>query len=433
MRIVSEVADATLDSATGDPEALRVGRVLVLQPDEGIARTLAAVLRLQGHEADVALSPFEAIDHLRQRPYDLALVALREDDEEAAELARLHAQFPALTLVALTRVATFDAALRALRQGAYDYLITPVDVEELRATVERALDRRRLERELAQRIAELEAAYQQLQSFNARLQLQVDDATQELQHKVHALDEANSALRRSQEEHDRFVAMVAHEMRGPLNPIINYAQLAKRPGIGQEALEQYSDVIVEHALRLNRLVDDLLTATRLTTGHFTLRRAPCDVAAAVEELVEEFRSTVRERTFALERPDGPVIAEVDRDRVVQAVRNLLDNAVKYSAEGGAVEISVTKDDDRVAVRVRDHGAGIPEEQISILFQPFIRLHEDSGVEGNGLGLFITRGIAAAHGGDLAVRNGIGTERALGAIFTLTLPLHAGGADEASSR
>lgn len=427
MRIISEVADAVLDSTTGDPEALRAGRVLVLQPDEGVARTLAAVLRLQGYEADVALSPFEAFERLRERTYDLALVALRDDDEDASELTRLHAQFPALTLVVLARVATFDAALRALRQGAYDYLLTPVDVAELRATVERALDRRRLERELAERMAELEVAYQQTQSFNARLQQQVDDATRELQRKVDALDEANSALRQSQEEHDRFVAMVAHEMRGPLNPIINYAQLAKRPGISQETIEQYSDIIVEHAFRLNRLVDDLLTATRLTTGHFTLRRAPCDVAAAVEELVGEFRSTVRERTFALERPHGPVIAEVDRDRVVQAVRNLLDNAVKYSAEGGSVEVNITGDDDRVAVRVRDYGAGIPEEEISSLFQPFIRLHKDAGVEGSGLGLFITRGIVAAHGGELTVRNGMGTERALGAIFTITLPLRASDA------
>lgn len=424
MRIVSEVADAVLNSTTEDPEALRVGRVLVLQQDEGIARTMAAVLRVQGHDADVALSMFQALEHLRERAYDLALVALRDEDGDASELSQLHEQHPSLILVALTRVATFDAALRALRHGAYDYLLTPVDIEELHATVVRALDRRRLERELAERMTELEGAYQQMQSFNARLQQQVDDATRELQHKVDALDEANSALRQSQEEHDRFVAMVAHEMRGPLNPIINYAQLTKRPGISHESIEQYTDIIVEHAFRLNRLVDDLLTATRLTTGHFTLRRAPCDVAAAIEDLVEEFRSAVRDRTFTLERPEGHILAEVDRDRVVQAARNLLDNAVKYSAEGGAVEVGVASDAETVTIRVRDYGAGIPEEQISSLFQPFIRLHADSGVEGNGLGLFITRGIIAAHGGELTVRNGAGTERALGAIFTLTLPLRA---------
>jgi two-component system, OmpR family, sensor kinase len=106
------------------------------------------------------------------------------------------------------------------------------------------------------------------------------------------------------------------------------------------------------------------------------------------------------------------------------VRNLVDNAVKYSTEGGAVEIGVWKDTARVYVRVRDYGAGIPEEQIQEIFEPFTRLGHTPDVSGSGLGLFITRGIAAAHGGELNVSNGAGTERALGAVFTLALPLHA---------
>jgi signal transduction histidine kinase len=418
MHMVGEVASVVLDATT-----MRQGRILVLDQDEGVARAVAAVLRRQGYEADVAHAEEDAVEALRQRAYDLALVALAGDAEDTA-LVRLHGLFPSLTLVALTRVATFESALDALRHGAYDYLVKPIDVDELCLTVERALDRRRLERELADRMRELEAAYQQLQSYNARLQQQVNDATTELRHKVEALDDANAQLRHSQEEHDRFVAMVAHEMRGPLNPIINYAQLAKRPGISHDALEQYTDIIVDHAFRLNRLVDDLLTATRLSTGHFTLRRAPCDVAAAVEELVAEFRSTVRERTFSLLRPESPVIADVDSDRVVQAVRNLLDNAVKYSTEGGAVEVLVAADAQRAQISVRDHGAGIPEEQMRDLFQPFKRLNKETDVAGSGLGLFITRGIVAAHGGDLTVSNGIGTERALGATFTISLPLAA---------
>src|SRR5579884_545138 len=312
MHMVDEVASVVLDATT-----MRQGRILVLDQDEGVARSVAAVLRRQGYEADVAHSDADAIEALRQRAYDLALVALAGDVEDTT-LVRLDGMFPGLTLVALTRVATFDSALDALRHGAYDYLVKPIDVDELCLTVERALDRRRLERELADRMRELESAYQQMQSYNARLQQQVDDATSELRRKVEALDDANAQLRHSQEEHDRFVAMVAHEMRGPLNPIINYAQLVKRPGISHDAVEQYTDIIVDHAFRLNRLVDDLLTATRLSTGHFTLRRTPCDVAAAVEELVAEFRSTVRERTFSLERPEAPVIADVDSDRVVQA-------------------------------------------------------------------------------------------------------------------
>jgi signal transduction histidine kinase len=419
---VQIVGEAT--SAARVDAASHSGHILIVEGDQGIARTLAAVLQRQGYAVRTAATAFEAARLLDEDDFDLALIALRDEDADGASLARLHALRPHLTLIVMTHMATFDSALRALRDGAFDYLVKPVDVEELGLRVARALERDRLQRELASRLRELEAAHREAQTFAARLQQRVEHATEELRRKVKELDDVNAHLQQSQAEHDRFVAMVAHEMRGPLNPIINYAQLAKRPGLPREALEQYADIIVEHAFRLNRLVEDLLTATRLTTGHFALRRQPADVAAAVAELVSEFSATVRDRRFTLERPDGPVLADVDLDRVGQAVRNLIDNAVKYSTEGGAVEVSVRQDAERVYVCVRDYGAGIPEEQIQEIFKPFTRLGRTPDVSGSGLGLFITRGIAAAHGGELTVSNGAGAERALGAVFTLALPLHA---------
>src|SRR6185312_4996077 len=126
---------------------------------------------------------------------------------------------PATTVVVLTGYATLESALQALRRGVYDYLVKPVDVDELRITLARALERRRLRQELATRVRELELAHAAARDFNARLQEQVDQATAELRRKVEELDAANEQLRQTQEQHDRFVAMVAHEMRGPLNPI----------------------------------------------------------------------------------------------------------------------------------------------------------------------------------------------------------------------
>jgi signal transduction histidine kinase len=354
----------------------------------------------------------------------MLLADLRGDDGVEDIVARARELAPSAVVIVLTRYASFEYALRALRAGAYDYLVKPVDVDELRVTVERGLERRRLERELAARVHELEVAHTAVQGFNAQLREQVDQATAELRQKVGELDDTNRQLRQAQEEHDRFVAMVAHEMRGPLNPIINYALLAKRPNVSPQQIDGYTDVIIEHAYRLNRLVDDLQTATRLSTGQFTLRRAQCDVAAAVGEVMENFISTVRDRNFALERPDTPVYAEVDRDRVVQAVRNLVDNAVKYTAEGGSVEVAVWPEAKRVCIRVRDYGAGIPEAEMKRIFEAFTRLNKQADVSGSGLGLYITRGIVAAHDGELTVSNGDGAERARGAIFTITLPLRA---------
>lgn len=420
MPVRSEVPEIAVDEP-----ALRGARILVVDADESLARTLSAVLRHEGYAVVTTFSLADASGLLRDSSFDLLLAELHPEDAEGENtLARLRPLAPAALIIVLARFATFESALRALRAGAYDYLLKPVDVDELRLTVARGLEHRRLERELAARVVELEAARASERTFTARLQQQVDEATTELQRQVRALDDANRQLHAAQEEHDRFVAMVAHEMRGPLNPIINFAQLTKRPGLPRESLEHYADIIVENAFRLNRLIDDLQTATRLSTGHFTLRRQREDVAQTVEAVVDNFRATAHDRPVALERPEGPLVAEVDRDRVEQAVRNLIDNAAKYSAEGGAVDVSVWGDETRVYIRVRDYGAGIPEAEMSRIFEAFTRLEKRTEVAGSGLGLYITRGIVEAHGGELTVSNGSGTERARGAIFTIALPITA---------
>ena len=414
MRMLSETATATATAqATRDAQ----GRILVIEGDEGVARTLAAILRLDGHEVEVAPAVTEAEQLLRAGRFDVILEDAHFELGDAGLFGTIVTLAPDALVIVMARASALETALQTLHAGAFSYLLKPVDVDELRVSVRRGLEHRRLE-------GELEAARDEMRALDARMRRAIDDATADLRDRVAELDAANQRLQDKQSQHDTFVAMVAHELRGPLNPIINYAQIAKRPTISAETRDHYMDVIVEHAFRLNRLVDDLQTATRLSTGHFTLKREPCDLAAALDELVESFRPSVHDHRFSLRRPSGEVIAEVDRDRVMQAVRNLIDNAVKYSAEQTAVEISLVATDEQVEISVRDYGMGIPEAEMQRIFEAFTRLGKTSEVSGSGLGLFITRGIAETHGGRLGVESGAGSERARGANFTLTLPRHA---------
>jgi signal transduction histidine kinase len=411
------------ESSLRKQEGSSSGHILVVDSDRGIALTIAAILRHDGYRVSTAFSYQDGEAILQSEPIDLLLVDLRSSDEVSGRLVKpVRTLSPELVVIVMIRFTSFEAALYALRAGAYDYLVKPVDVDELRVRVDRGLEHRRLAQNLGERVAELEQAHSRVHSFNTQLRQQVDDATAELRLKVEELDESNRQLRQAQEEHDRFVAMVAHEMRGPLNPIINYAQLAKRPNLPVSAREHYADIIIEQAYRLNRLVDDLQTATRLSTGHFTLRREPCDLAESVGELIDNFEASVHERRFVFERPEGPVVAEVDQDRIIQAVRNLIDNAVKYSAAGGDVIVRLWQSDTQVSISVMDHGAGIPEEEMPRIFEAFTRLNKESDISGSGLGLYITRGIVTAHGGQLTVTSASGNERMRGAIFTIDLPL-----------
>ena len=209
------------------------GHVLLVEVDEATATTLAAALRLDGREVELALEGVrvpgtpDAVAGV-----DIVLADLRADDLAGQRaLARSAALAPKASVILLTSYATLESALRALRGGAEDYLAKPVDMDELRVAVARVLRWRRLERELAAQVGELERTQAQLRKANEQLRRRVAAATAELQHKVEALDAANQQLRAAQEQHHTFVAMVAHEMRGPLGPIMNYAMLAKRPAV----------------------------------------------------------------------------------------------------------------------------------------------------------------------------------------------------------
>jgi signal transduction histidine kinase len=219
--------------------------------------------------------------------------------------------------------------------------------------------------------------------------------------------------------------MVAHEMRGPLGPIMNFAALAKRPSATAEKRAEYLDLVIDQAQRMSRLVDDLQTATRLSAGRFTLKTQPTDLRAAIENLVTQFAASHRDREFRFQADEGPITATVDEDRIAQAVRNLMDNAIKYTADGSAIEVEVHASDDTVSIAVGDYGAGIPEAQMERIFQAYTQLKHDDEASGSGLGLYITRGIVAAHGGTLSVRNRDGEARVRGAIFTIALPRHSG--------
>ncbi len=411
--------------AAKSAESTSAGRILVADPDKGIARTLAAVLTTDNLETEFVCSVYDAARKLRAEVWDLLIADMGLGTGDTTLVQRARELSPRTLVLVTTGVGSLESALAAMRSGAFGYLVKPVDVEEMRLTVKRGLDFRKLEFELAQRVRQLEAAEAHARHLAGELQDRVAAATAELRTRLEELDAANVQLVQTQEDHDRFVAMVAHEMRGPLNPIISYAQLAKRPNTSGEQLTRYMDIIVDHGFRLNRMVDDLQTATRLRTGHFALQRMQVDVVEEVKQIVEQFQTATPGRVFRLNLPAQAVLAWVDKDRIIQAVRNLLDNAVKYSAEGGAVEVSVGSESGTLRIDVRDYGAGIPESEMDHIFEAFTRLGKRTEVTGSGLGLFITRGIVSAHGGELTVANGSGPERARGAIFTISIPTSAG--------
>ncbi len=403
---------------TAEPPTAQ-GRILVVDDEPGVLTTIQAILKMEGYDVQGATNGHDALSTVRAQAFDLILTDLRLGSDDGLEmLAELRKLAPDTVAIVLTGYASLESAIEAMRQGAYDYLVKPTDVEELKLTVARALERQRLQRELAERVHELEAANQTIQRFNSELRRQITEATEALQHNVDELAQAKQALEEAQQQQNLFLAMVAHELMNPATAILGYAQYAGQPNQKPERIAGSIGSIVSQGERLKRLIRDLQDISRLATGQFELQRTPGNLFTLASEAVEDFRSTHPTHHFALIPPadSDTLTGSYDRDRLLQAITNLLGNAVKYSNPGTTITIRLWSEAEAHCLSVQDEGVGITPEEQNQLFQPFKRLGTARNIQGSGLGLYITKGIIEAHNGRLLIENG--TAGQTGATFIL---------------
>jgi signal transduction histidine kinase len=262
-----------------------------------------------------------------------------------------------------------------------------------------------------------------------------DQEIQALQSQIEALTTENMVLQEQLARKEQFTAMIAHELRSPLSPIISYAQMLlhqlnssrqdKDDEAHNRAMQRKASVIISQGKRMSRLVNDLLDASRLSSGHFSLLREPCDLVMLANEMVEQLRPLAPYHTLVVEAPAEPVIGNWDSGRLQQALGNLLDNAIKYSDEHTTVTVHLWTAENRAYISVHNQGASIPSSDISKLFRPYMRLAASNSREGSGLGLYITKSIVEAHSGTLYLESPseeMVTEGSAGTTFTFNLPL-----------
>ena len=177
-------------------------------------------------------------------------------------------------------------------------------------------------------------------------------------------------------------------------------------------------LIGDETSRLASLIGDVLDTSRIEAGTFSYSFSDVDLVSLVKDTVAAAQFGQDEVEVTVKAPEQLASVRGDRERLRQVLVNLIDNAVKYSPPGDQVEVSAWAQNGRVCIAVRDHGPGVPREQQGLIFEKFGRANVGGGKPGTGLGLFIARSIAEAHGGSLAIRSAPGQ----GATFTLELPL-----------
>lgn len=214
-----------------------------------------------------------------------------------------------------------------------------------------------------------------------------------------------------------FVSTVSHELRTPLTMIQGFSELLLSRDVGQKDAKDALEQINRSALRLGRLIEDLLSVSRIESGRLTLRTEPLDLHDAIDEALRPFAGASDIRV-ELDDPLPQVLA--DKDMLIQVLTNLISNAEKYSPPGSPITVRARADGATAEISVKDEGIGLSEEELSHLFEKFYRVDREEvrHVGGTGLGLFITKNLVEKQRGRIRVSSGPGK----GSTFTFSLPL-----------
>jgi two-component system phosphate regulon sensor histidine kinase PhoR len=218
-----------------------------------------------------------------------------------------------------------------------------------------------------------------------------------------------------------FVANVSHELRTPLASIKGYAETLLDGGMAdKETLRDFLRIIDRHATRMSRLIDDLLTLSRLESHEFAFSLSPVDVKDLIQSTIAGFDKQARDKgiRLSLDLPERLPKALGDRDRLEQVMTNLLDNAIKYTPSGGRVDVSAGKGDGLISISVKDTGIGIPKGDTLRIFERFYRVDKARSRElgGTGLGLAIVKHILQGHNTRVSVES----EQGKGSVFSFRL-------------
>ncbi len=334
---------------------------------------------------ETAVDGEAALTSIRARRPDVVLTDVMMPNLDGFGLvARLRANEATadLPVIVLSARAGEESRIEGLQVGADDYLVKPFSARELVARVQVHVSLAQLRRRLLDRAEEARRA--------------AEDATR---------------------AKDEFLAMLGHELRNPLSPIVMAVELMHRRGVNSKELS----VIERQLKQLMRLVDDLLDVSRITRGKVELHKERTSIAEVVRRAAETTQPLFQQRQqpLALDVP-GDLFVDGDPTRLQQVFANLLTNASKYSDPGTGVGVSAKPVGDRVEIRVRDHGIGIRPEMIERVFDLFVQQPQalDRAAGGLGLGLAIVKNLVASHGGSVRVESdGPGT----GSEFIVTLP------------
>ena len=382
--------------------------LLVVDDEPDVVQSVQDLLRRQFRVLGATRAE-DGLRLLREQEVHVVMSDQRMPGTSGVEfLARVRAEHPDAVRLLFTGYADLKAVIDAINQGhVYRYITKPWDTDELQAVLRQAGELYDLVAERKRLLADLQARNQDLEKANAELK-------------------ESNALK------DAFIRVASHELRTPLTILMGLPELALRtPGLPAAAADWFRRTLAA-AQRMHRLVEQLLQMLRAGRFERPLLRRPTDLAALVREAADDVRPFAEQRRLelTLDLVPGLGTAEVDADKVRDSLNHLLLNAIKFTPDGGRIEVSARRTPAGDAeLRVRDNGVGIDAANMAHLFEPFfterdVSKHSSGQFEflrrGLGLGLCVVRAFVRMHGGKVEAVS----EPGRGSTFTITLPARA---------
>jgi len=476
-------------------------RILLVDDDTALLDALPEALRLRmnGIQIDTSETAVDALERIKQTDYDAIVSDVKMPGMDGlALLHEIRELRPSTPTLMITGHGERELAVQALRGGAYDFVQKPIDRDYFIASLERAIQRRVLDRQVEEQRLALERHARVLEHVDDGVFLVDEEGVirhwnpaaeaitgigspealgrrveetlpgweavaplipvasvprpgsveakvvplefdgRELWLSVSGVTFSDGVVyafrslteeRALEELKGEFIATVSHELRTPLAAIYGSAQTLLREDIelDESGQKRLLDVIAQESERLSRIADDILFANKLDSGQFVLGEKRIDLLALAREVVDQMRACFASRddiSIDLEVPATIDSLVGDSDKLRQVLINLIDNAVKYSPDGGRIDVAVEARDGGVRISIRDEGIGIAPLEQRRIFGKFYRVDPalTRGVGGTGLGLYICRELVRRMEGRLSVRS----EEGKGSTFIVELPVQAAG-------
>ncbi len=394
-------------------------RVLIIDDDEGMAKTLSAILGKAGYAVGAATTGKAAIESFQQsqdsKTLQVVLLDIRLPDMNGISVLKELRKIDAgVSVIMITGNADMETAVASLHEGATAYVTKPYNIEEVKSFIHRGFERQTL-------LRQNKILMNRLQEWNVELEKTVHEKTAELKTKNMILLEVVEKLKVLNELKSRFVANASHELQTPMTSILGFSSMLLDywDKVDHAQIMRFLQIIRDEAQRLSRSSRELLDLSRLQDGKMQFDRKKINLKEIADQVTENLR--VIKNTVAVEVHFDPGSEEIvnDPDKVQQIFINLVGNALKYSPDGSQLKILGKMRRGVAIISIVDQGPGIPVDKREKIFEPFYRIHDDIGkkVRGTGLGLSIAKAIVEAMGGVIRVEGEVGK----GSNFTFALP------------